>query len=178
MKKSAKCKVQSAKLEMGFTFIELILYIAVVSIMLTALVPFAMNVIGGGVKSTSEQEVFSQARYVSERIKYEIRNATAINSVAANSISLAVSVPANNPTVIDLSGGKIRIKLGSAAAINLNSNDTKINSLTFTNYTDTVTNKTKHIQFSFVIDDNFGSARQEYDVPTMTIEGSAELRSN
>src|SRR3989344_7372816 len=67
--------------EKGFTLIELILYMALVSIVLTAIVPFAWNIIGGGVKSSAQQEVFSQARFVSERIKYEIRNASGITSV-------------------------------------------------------------------------------------------------
>ncbi len=75
----------------GFTFIELILYVAIVAIMMTALIPFAWNAIEGGVKSATEQEVFSQARYVSERIKYEVRNASSINSVTATQISLATT---------------------------------------------------------------------------------------
>lgn len=163
--------------ELGFTFIEIILYVSIVSIVLTAIIPFAWNVIGGSVKSSAEQEVSSQARFISEKIKYEIRNADNINSVAANSISLDVTVAANDPTIIDLLAGKIRIKLGAAAAVDLNSNDTLVSALTFTDYT-SADNKTKNIQFVFTIDDNFGNSRQEYDVPTITVEGSAEVRSN
>lgn len=162
---------------LGFTFIELILYIGIVTIMLSAIIPFAWNIIGSGAKSSSEQEVFSQARYVSERIKYEIRNANSINSVNSpiNTISLNTST---NPTaVIDLSNGKVRIKYGASAAISLNSDDTTASSLTFTNYT-SLDNKTKHIQFTFTMGDTGTSGRQEYKVPAVNIEGSAELRSN
>ena len=161
----------------GFTFIEIILYISIVSIVLMALVPFAWNVIGGSVKSSAEQEVSSQARFISEKIKYEIRNADSINSIAATSISLDPPGTINDPTIIDLSGGKIRIKLGAAAIVDLNSTDTNITSLTFTDFT-SADNKTKNIQFIFTIDDNYGSSRQEYDVPAQTVEGSSELRSN
>lgn len=174
-------KIRNWKLEIGnsfgFTLIEVILYTAIVSIFLTALIPFAWDVIGGGVKSSAQQEVSSQARFVSERIKYEIRNSTGINSVSATSISLSSSVAANNPTIIDLLGGNIRIKLGASSEVNLNSPDTKITSLTFTNYSSTE-NDTKHIQFTFTIDDNFASSRQEFDVPSYTVESSAEIRSN
>ncbi|MBI4038377.1 prepilin-type N-terminal cleavage/methylation domain-containing protein [Candidatus Daviesbacteria bacterium] len=163
--------------ERGFTFIEVILYVAIITIVMSALIPFAWSVIEGGVQSSSQQEVFSQARFVSERIKYEIRNANGINSVSPTNISLAVSPPANDPTIIDLAAGNIRIKLGAASAVNLNSTDTKITTLTFTNYS-SADNKTKHIQFSFTIDDNYPSGRAEYDVPSYTLEGSAELRSN
>ena len=161
----------------GFTLIEVIIYVSIVSVFLSALVPFAWNMIGGSVKSSAQQEVSSQARYVSERIKYEIRNADNINSVSAGSIYLDVPGTGNDPTIIDLSGGKIRVKLGAAAEVNLNSNDTIITSLTFTDYT-SADSKTKNIQFSFTIDDNYGSTRQEYDAPEITIQGSAELRSN
>ena len=57
----------------GFTFIELILYVAIVTIILSALVPFAWSAIETGVKSAVKQEVNANARYLSERIKYEIR---------------------------------------------------------------------------------------------------------
>ena len=138
--------MRKLKTDRGFTFIEIILYVSIVSIILVALVPFAWNVIGGSVKSSAEQEVNSQARFISERIKYEVRNADGINSVAAASISLDPPGTSNDPTIIDLSGGRIRIKLGAAADVDLNSTDTNITSLIFTNYT-SGDNKTKHIQY-------------------------------
>src|SRR3990167_11538866 len=65
----------------GFTLIELILYVALITIILSAIVPFAWNTVQTGVKSAVQQEVNANARYISERIKYEIRNSTGINSV-------------------------------------------------------------------------------------------------
>ncbi|MEI6326750.1 MAG: prepilin-type N-terminal cleavage/methylation domain-containing protein [Candidatus Roizmanbacteria bacterium] len=160
----------------GFTFIELVLYLAIVTTVMGALVLFAWRIIGSGAKSATEQEVFSAARYASERIKYEIRNASGVNSVASNSISLASTNGAQNPTVIDLSGGKIRVKYGASAAININSTDTNVSSLTFTNYS-SLDNKTKNIQFSFTLDSNYNTVAQEY-VESTSIRGDAELRSN
>src|SRR4051812_5118004 len=64
-----KLKYQIPNKQAGFTLIELILYIVLLTMMLTTLIPFAWNVIEGGVKVSVEQEVYSQARYVSERIK-------------------------------------------------------------------------------------------------------------
>lgn len=160
----------------GFTLIELLLYVAIVSLVVSALIPFAWNVIEGGVKSTTEQEVFSNARFVSERIKSEIRNASGINSVAATSISLAEFNSSVNPTIIDLSGGKIRITQGAGSPVNLNSNDTTVSSLTFTNYT-SADNKTKNIQFNLTMQSNFNQTRQEYQ-QNISVEGDGELRSN
>lgn len=160
----------------GFTLIELILYIGIVSIVLASLVPFAWNMVQGSVKSSNQQELSSQARFISERIKYEIRNANDINNISAESISLAGDPP-NNPTVIDLLGGKIRIQQGVVSPIDLNSQSTTVSSLVFVSYT-SMDNKTKHIRFSFTIDDAYGGERQEYKAAPLTLESSAELRSN
>lgn len=164
------------KKKAGFTFIELILYIAIVTVMLSALVPFAWNIIGASSKSNTEQEVFSQARFISERIKYEVRNATGINSVAATSISLATAVSATNPTVIDFAGGNMSIKQGVGAVVVLNSPDVAISGLAFTNNT-SVDNKTKNISYVFTLSSNYGSARQEF-METTTVRSSAEVRTN
>ncbi len=162
--------------ERGFTLIELILYIALITIILSALVPFAWNSVELGVKSATAQEVNANARYITERIKYEIRNATGINSVSATSLSLATSTPGTNPTVIDLSGGNIRIKQGVGSAVAINSSNTVITLLTFTNYS-SVDNKSKHIQFVMTVAASFVAARQEYQ-DSVVIESSAELRGN
>lgn len=163
----------------GFTLIELVLYLAIITIVMSALIPFAWSVIGGSVKSAAEQEVSSQARYVSERIKYEIRNANSINSINSTPClsSISLNTVTNAITVIDLFSGKVRITYDTELPIDLNSDDTTVSCLTFTDYT-SLDNKTKHIQFTFTIDDNYTGSRQEYNAPAMTIEGSGELRSN
>src|SRR3989338_7014213 len=168
--------MKNLKSEIGFTFIELILYVAIVTIILSAVVSFAWSAVETGVKSAVQQEVNANVRYISERIKYEIRNSTGINSVAAASISLVTSTQATNPTIIDLSAGNIRITQGAASAVNLNSANTVINSLTFTNYT-SLDNKTKHIQFTMTVAASFAAARQEYQ-DSAVVESSAEVRSN
>src|SRR3989344_441353 len=170
MNKKLKIK-QSA----GFTYVELVLYAGIVAIVITALVPFAWRVVQGGAKSAIEQEVFSNARFISERIKYEIRNATQISSVSATQITLIPATGSASPVVIDLVLGNIRIKQGAASAIQLNSIDTSVSSLVFTNYT-SVDNKTKHVGFTFTLTDALSRAREEFQ-ETTTIESSAELRS-
>lgn len=164
------------KQQTGFTLLELILYISIVTIIMAALIPFAWNVITSGTKSTTQQHIFSQARFVSERIKWEIRNATDINFVNATSISLATSIPATNPTVIDLSGGQIRITQGVGSPIPLLANNTLADSLVFTNLTSN-DNNSKHIQYSFTLKSDYSSAGHEYQ-ETTSVRSSAELRTN
>lgn len=161
----------------GFTLIEIIIYLAIISVMTVSLVDFALGVIQGGVKASNQQEVYTQARYLSERIKREIRSATDINSVSAGSISLK-ETPAsgNDPTIISLSGTTVTIQQGAGPLTRLHSTDSKVTSLIFTSYT-SADNKTKHIGFKITISANFGSLRHEYQ-ESVNLEGSGELRSN
>lgn len=170
----------------GFTYIELILYVAIVAIVVAALVPFAWNVISSGTKTSTEQEVYSSARYLSERLKLEIRNALDINTANSNfdvnlvsnptyKLSLADSAP-NNPTIITVSGGKAMIQQGANPAIALNSTNTQVTNLTFSNYT-SADNKTKNIGFTITLVANYPSGRQEYQ-ETVTLRSDGEIRNN
>lgn len=159
----------------GFTYIELILYIAVLSLMLTSLVTFAWNVINAGTKSATQENVSSQARYVSERIKFEIRSASGLTTLSASSVTLSNSVAAHNPTVIDMAQGRIRIRKAGGAIINLHS-DSTTGTINFTNYSNGTLSK--HIGFTLVFDESSSSRRQEFKVPSITIQSSAEIRTN
>jgi type II secretory pathway pseudopilin PulG len=169
--------------ERGFTFIELILYIAIVTIILAAIIPFAWSVIGSGAKSGAQQEVSSQIRYVSERLKYEIRNASMINTsdfgvnlASDQTKQLSLTSPVNGTTLIKVtSSGVITITYGGNM-YNLNSSDIKVTNLTFTNLTAS-DYKAQNIQYTITFNNTYNGNRQEYSVPSVTIEGAAELRS-
>ena len=64
----------------GFTFIEMLLYMGIVSFILTAIVSFAWSIIYLGEKNNTQQEISAAARLISERLTREIRNAQAIGS--------------------------------------------------------------------------------------------------
>lgn len=102
----------------GFTFVEAIIYVSIISIMLTALIPFTWNIVEGGTKSATQEEVSSQARTISERIKYEIRNAVAITSVSSSVLTLCENSSncslAANQTVITFTGSSVTINQAGA----------------------------------------------------------------
>lgn len=162
----------------GFTFIELVLYAAVVSIVVITLIPVGWNVVQGSVRASVEREVYDNARSISERLKYEIRSATAITAVDSTSITLTTAVPANNPTVIDFSGGNIRLQQGAGSPINLNSGNTSVLSLIFTDLRNDPVNTSQSIAFSFSLGSNYQSTGGEIYNAVITIQSSAELRSH
>lgn len=110
-----KIFIKNGKLK-GFTLIEIILYVALISIFITGVVIFAWDVINARQKSRAEQEVIYAARLASRRINFEIRNASAVNSVTTTSISLANSNASLSPTVIDFTAGRLRIGYGSTGS--------------------------------------------------------------
>ncbi|HSE29333.1 MAG TPA: hypothetical protein VLA77_01985 [Candidatus Saccharimonadales bacterium] len=99
----------------GFTFIEVILYVGLVSILVLSAVIFGWDAIYTSSKSQTQQKLSNSLRFASSRIELEIRAASAINSVTPTSVSLASLDAARNPTVIDLSSGRVRIGWGSSA---------------------------------------------------------------
>jgi len=171
-----RIKNSKLKIDTGFTLIEAILYVSIITVILTALIPFTWNIIEIGSQSAIEQEVSSNARYISEQLKYQIRNASGINSVTSSSISLSETISALNPTVITWTAPNITIKQGAGATIQLNSNDTNISSFTFTNNT-SGTNSTKNISFVFTAQQAYTGPRRDFSF-SVTAQSSAELRSN
>lgn len=121
----------------GTSFVELIIYIAIMAIMLATITSFILANKKMGDRHKAMTEVELQGTEIMRVITQSIRNAQSVNSPAVgasgSSLSLAISTLAKNPTVFDLSGGKARIKEGSGSAVNLNSSQVSISNLNFKN---------------------------------------------
>lgn len=113
----------------GFTLVELILYITLVSIFVTAAIMFAWNVIYGREKSFNNQIVNENLNITLKRITYEISNANDVVSIGTNSIILDNG---GSSTTIMLSGGAIFINPQGSGNYNLTSNQVNVDNLTFT----------------------------------------------
>jgi type II secretory pathway pseudopilin PulG len=168
----------------AFSLIEILLYVALIVIMMSALLPVALQIINSGTKSGVTQEVYQSARYVSERIKYEIRNASGIN-IASSTFNLNLATTTNaglyligytsstNPTIISVATGTIRIQQGTSTPIFLHSFDAQAASLIFSNYSTSTYN---NVGFTLTMTDASTSTRQEYNAST-TLITSVELRN-
>jgi type II secretory pathway pseudopilin PulG len=165
----------------GFTFIELILYVGIVSIVISAATLFAWDIIYGRVKSTIQQEVSQNLRFVSQRIMYEVRNASDSNLVAADSICLANSDAERNPTRIYLNSGRVRIGWGggtsNCTALThdepLTSDTIAVTALSFTDLSSGT--DSKNIKFSITVEST--ADRKEW-LLSETYASAVELRSN
>lgn len=164
----------------GFSLIELILYVALLAIVVTTMVVFGVNVVLIRSKVRVEQEVIANARLASERINFEIRNASGVNSVGAQSISLANSDATKNPTVISFSAGRITIGWGSGGNCPttlpcfLTSNKVTVQSLIFADMSSGAA--PKDIKYELAVKSEVaGAAKSFYYKEYAT--GSAQVRS-
>jgi type II secretory pathway pseudopilin PulG len=159
-------------MKQAFTLIELLLYVVIIGVVMGAMLPVALDMVGGGAKDRVQEEVVSTGRNVLEKIKFKIRNAHDVSAISANSINLINYSGAN--TIIDLSAGKVRINEG-AGNVNLNSDDTNVTALTFTDYR-SANGKAKNIQVQMTINASFSATvRQEFG-KSVQLQTSAELR--
>jgi hypothetical protein len=153
----------------------------------SSLVVFALSLISLGTKSSQQEQVSTAASFISEKIKYEIRNASDINMSTSNfgvnladpnnkgdSVSLAES-GSNNPAVFNVAGGNAQLTLGAGAVTALNSSDVQITNLTFTNLS-SANGSSKNLRFTLTITSIATSPGNIHE--STTLEGDAELRSN
>ncbi len=161
----------------GFTLIELIIYLALISIFITGAVFFAWDILHGRVKSRVQQEVSQNLRLVSKRINYEIRNANDIVSVGSSNICLDTAD--RGPLTFYAIDGVLMIGWGNDCgtptySYALTSNTISITNLNFEDLT-TGDQSSKNIWYSVTIE-SLGD-RQEWQ-KSQTYTSTIELRSN
>jgi prepilin-type N-terminal cleavage/methylation domain-containing protein len=168
------------KTNQGFTYIELLIYIVILSILLTGAIQFMWNITYTRAKSNTMQEYNQNMRYLSQRLSYEIRNASAVNTAVGSSLSLAFADSTRNPTIFTLNSGRVYVGFGSSGSCPttspcpITSNKININSLVFANYS-TGDTKSINIDYSISATNPNTNSRAEYNY-SGTYNGSAELR--
>ncbi|HLD30985.1 MAG TPA: prepilin-type N-terminal cleavage/methylation domain-containing protein [Patescibacteria group bacterium] len=165
------------KYSSGFTIVELLLYVAISSVMLLTISLFLQTLLESKIKNQTVAEVEQQGLQAMQMITQTARNADAINSPArgasASLLSINTYIINNNPTIFDLFGGAIRVKEGVVAAVPLTNSRVIASALDFQNLSRADTPGTIRIQFTLthINPEN----KNEYDF-SKTFIGSASLR--
>jgi prepilin-type N-terminal cleavage/methylation domain-containing protein len=149
----------------GYTLIELLLYVAMIGILLSAVTYFFGAAAEARVKNQTVTEVDSQGTYVMDYMAETIRNATSISAptigASGSSLTLVVPVGSLSPTVFSLASGAMQVKEGAGVAATLTSDDVAITSFTVKNLSRSGT--TGIVQISFTLNRVNASNRSEYD---------------
>ncbi len=161
----------------GFTLIEFILYVAILSVVLVGIVTFMLMILHSRVKNQVISEVEQQGVQVMQIITQTIRNAEDINSPSpgssASSLSIDVVTVVDDLTIFDLNSGVIRIKQGVASEISLTSDKITASGLNFQNIPRAGTADTIKIEFTLTYTNLSGDILYNY---SQTFYGSASLR--
>ncbi len=106
----------------GFTLIEMIMYLAIVSVLLVSISYLMIDIINGQTKSNAGEEVNYTIRTLSRRLTQDIKSAQSIFSLSTSNVVL--TTPGGTITYnFDVVNFRLTRQLGSAAVVKLN-NDT------------------------------------------------------
>ena len=166
------------KLKPGFTFIELILYMAIASIILFSIVTFAFALLENRVKGESITDVDQQELIIMQLISQEIRNSESIilplPGTTSSQLILNVVATSSDPTIFFLSAsGTLQISEGGIATTTLTDTTILASDLIFTNLSATTT--PGNIRTEFTLTHVNPAGRNEYDFSRRAIS-TASLR--
>lgn len=136
----------------GFTLVELIIYIGLMTLLLVGIASFSLAFFSFEKRNELFFEVEEQGIQVMRTITQTIRNSESISYPAQsgvdNFLNVSVYDTAKAPTIFSLSNNSILMQEGSDAAINLSSPKVIISNLLFTNLSQINTPGIIKIQFS------------------------------
>lgn len=162
----------------GFTLIEMILYVALCSIILLSLSTFLSFLLEQRVRSQAITEVNQQGFQVLSLITQTVRNGRSIQTPSIGTSSTTLSVVVTNaflsPTVFSVSSSTFMIREGGRTPVALTNSRVKVSGLTFQNIS-SASSSEKIVRISFTMDYNNVSGKNEYSF-TKTFNGSATLR--
>ena len=116
----------------GFTLLEVVLYIALISIVLVAVTYFTWDIIYGGVKTFAVREVQQNARFAIERLTFEIKKAEGVDSIATDFVVLDNGIDPDVTLRFDVPNKKITIQEGAGPQQDLTTNDVEVTNGRFT----------------------------------------------
>jgi prepilin-type N-terminal cleavage/methylation domain-containing protein len=120
----------------GFTLIEFLIYISIFASVLVLIFGFFLDEIFSNIGGNIAQEIQENGNFSIFKISREIKRAKSINfppqGSSGNYLSLEMADSSLNPTVFDLSDGKLRITQGSNSYF-LTSDSVRVTRLSFSN---------------------------------------------
>lgn len=148
----------------GFTMIELIVYIAVASLILVTIVGIGLNLSVANQKSQAKREIYMNTRFVVQELTDMIRGADDVilsgTTFGSNPASLALAYPSGNNVLFSVyaknvtvggnvvSINKLSMKSGSDPFTDITSDKVTVTDFTLTNLTRGASRKNINIQLT------------------------------
>lgn len=163
----------------GFTLMELLVYIAIASIVVVSFITFGIDITTSTQKARIQTHVQQTARFTMDRILQEIRSADGLNVGSSNFgshpgvLSLSKPQAGEDPTIIDVNGGVLEIQRGAGSPEPLTPDDLVVSSLVFTNLS--FSGRTNNIRVELTIQHPNPENTEVFDA-VITVRGSAVIR--
>ena len=155
----------------GFTLVELVIYLAIVSIILVSISYLILDILAGQTKSYAYQEVNQNLRFITNYLVKDIKSAQDIGSLTSS--VLILTLPGDDITYhLDSGVKKITRQLGGAEAVDLNTNQVEVTGSFFDlSYPPRAKNIGVHLEINYKNSSNL----TDYNAST-TADFSVELR--
>ncbi len=111
----------------GFTLLEMLVYLAVITVVLTAAASLSFAFLSANARAMANVETGRNARFAVDRMATAVREAAGVNfsdsvfGLNPGRLSLATGDPATDPTVFTVSGGRLFIQQGAGPVLPLTS---------------------------------------------------------
>lgn len=154
----------------GFSLIELIIYIGLVSVILLSITSFLFTLLNARARNEVITEVGQQGVFVMQKITQTVRNAQTINAPTPGTAGVALSL---NSAVFDLANEALRVARNGNTPVDLTNSRIIVSDLSFNNLSRTGTPGLVRVQFTLSHKNPGAKALFEY---SKTFYGSASLR--
>ena len=130
-------KKNCPKINDGFTLIETVIYIAILSIVIGGGIVSAFYIIDSGQKNKIGVNIQAEGNFLLRKIEWAMTGAASISVVSPSRLSIIKDTttgfpPLQNPLVFSLVGSNLQLTRGAGMATNLNSSNVKVDSVIFT----------------------------------------------
>lgn len=124
---------QKNKKSIGFSLIELLIYVAILSGLMVVSSNMFISLSKGNGQSNAKSEVDSAIRFAGELLRQDLKNASVVSvPVSGGSSSSLTLTRAGTTIVYDVSSGVLRRKEGVAMPVNLTNSNITVGTPTFT----------------------------------------------
>lgn len=164
-------KLEKSKSGAGFTLIEMIIYLGIVSIILVSISYLILDIMGGQIKSYAGQDVNQNLRFVVNYLIKDIKSAQDFGSPASHTLVLTMS--GDDITYnFNSADNSLTRQLGAASPVNLNSDRVEVTGA----FTDLSYNgRTKNVGVDLIVEYKNPNNLPDYNAST-TSNFSVELR--
>jgi type II secretory pathway component PulJ len=148
----------------GFTLIELVIYMGLMSIVIGLFAGILVTIVRIQTQQTSSRQVSSELNFIMNTITRDIRDAQSL-SVTTSTLEITTYEASTTPTIITIENGAVAKKEGANATSTLSTDRVFADALTFTNLS---SGDTQAVQVILTLAFNTENPAQEYSQTLQT----------